>query len=303
MAFFRKSEKQNFDVLSGFSWHVPGVSGMFAMLGMMLVGALLGNVVSLCLLPLGQETVQKYGALISYPVMFIPPMIYAKMKSVRNMAFETGYKIDSCHFGRGGAVLTAVLCMAATCAMAFDMDAVSSLMPPMPEVLKKVMDGMTQGNFWLNFLSVSIFAPFFEEWLCRGTVLRGLLNHVRADGTRMKPAWAIIISALFFAVIHMNPWQAVPAFAAGCLMGYVYYRTGSLMLTMLMHFANNTLALAVGQIESLKDYDSWLDIMPGRMYWIAFVAALLLIILFVRFIRGIALEKPSGNSDEIVPMA
>ncbi len=303
MAFFKKSEKQDYDVLSGFSWYVPGTGGMLAMLGMLLIGALMGNVVSLCMLPLGADAVQKYGTLVAYPVMFIPPMIYAKMKSVRNMTFEIGYRIDSGHFGRGGAVLTAVLCMAATFALAFDMDAVNSLMPPMPEALEKMLDSMTQGNFWLNFLSVSIFAPFFEEWLCRGTVLRGLLNHVRADGTRMKPFRAIVISALFFAVIHMNPWQAVPAFAVGCLMGYVYYRTGSLMLTMLMHFANNTVALIIGQIDSVKDCESWMEIMPGGMYWVTFAAALLLLVLFVRFLRTIPLEKSSGNSDEIAPMA
>lgn len=299
MAFFRKSNKQNFDVLSGYSWYVPGMKGMFALLAALLFGALLGNVAVLCMLPLGKEAAETYGTLISYPVMFIPAMIYAKTKSYRSMTFETGYRIDSSHFTEGGAAVTMLICMIATMAMAFALDAVNALMPPMPEALEKLLDSMTQGNFLLNFISVSIFAPFFEEWLCRGMILRGLLNHKRADGSCMKPLWAIIISALFFAVIHMNPWQAIPAFAIGCLMGYVYYRTGSLKLTMLMHFTNNTLALAVGQIDSLKDCDSWMEAMPSKMYWLLFAASLLLIILSVRALRRIPLEKPSGNSDEL----
>lgn len=299
MAFFKRSSNSNYDVLSGFSWYVPGVSGMFGMLLWLLLGALLGNVVSLCLLPLGKEAVTEYGTVIAYPVMFIPAMIYAKMVSNRNMMFETGYALDSKHFGKGGAVLTAVLCMLATICLAFDMDAINSAMPPMPKWLEDALSSMTEGNFLLNFLSVSIFAPFFEEWLCRGTVLRGLLNHMKADGTKMNPYLAIVISALFFAVIHLNPWQAIPAFAIGCLMGYVYYKTGSLMLTMLMHFANNTLALCMGQNESLSEYDSWMELLPGYAYWTIFAAAVLFIILFVRYIKRIETASPQGNCDEI----
>ena len=300
MAFIKKSAKQNYDILSGYSWYVPGVSGMFALLGMLLFGALLGNVLTLCLLPLGQEAASEYGMIIAYPVMFIPAMIYAKMKSNHNAMFEVGYHIDSNHYGQGGVAVTALLCMLATMGLAFIMDAVNSLMPPMPEGLEALLSSMTEGNFFLNFLSVSIFAPFFEEWLCRGMVLRGLLNYKREDGSQMKPAAAIVISALFFAGIHLNPWQAVPAFAIGCLMGYVYYKTGSLKLTMLMHFANNTLALCIGQSESLKDYDSWMDILPGAAYWgIAAVCAAVIYYVAACHLGKIKTQREAGNSDEI----
>lgn len=302
MAFFKRSSNSNYDVLSGFSWHVPGVGGMFGMLGLLLVGALIGNVVTLLLLPFGQDIMTEYGTLVAYPVMFIPAMIYAKMQSNRNAMFEVGYSIDSNHFGKGGAAVTAILCMVATCCLAFDMDAINSAMPPMPEWLEKALSSMTEGNFLLNFLSVSIFAPFFEEWLCRGTVLRGLLNFRKPDGSSMNPYVAIVVSALFFAVIHLNPWQAIPAFAIGCLMGYVYYRTGSLKLTMLMHFANNTLALCAGQSETLSEYDSWKDFLPGYAYWTIFAAGLLLLVLFVRYISRIETARAQGNCDEIPAM-
>ena len=63
---------------------------------------------------------------------------------------------------------------------------------------------------------MSVFAPILEEWLCRGVVLRGLLNYSRKgepgeDGSRrgMNPALAIAISAIFFATIHGNLWQGI----------------------------------------------------------------------------------------------
>ena len=190
--------------------------------------------------------------------------------------------------------------MLATLALAFLMDIINSQMPPMPEWLENMMNGMTQGNFIINFICVSIFAPFFEEWLCRGMVLRGLLNYKRKDGSKgMKPVWAIIISALFFAFIHLNPWQAIPAFALGCLFGYVYYRTGSLKLTMLMHFTNNTFALIISNLDTLKDTDNWLQVLPVWQYCIVAVICFAYLWIFIRTLNRIELASPSGNCDEI----
>ena len=144
------------------------------------------------------------------------------------------------------------------------------------------MDAMTSADsLLLNLISVSIFAPIFEEWLCRGMVLRGLLAN------KMKPVWAIVISALFFAFIHLNPWQALPAFTIGCLMGYVYYKTGSLKLTMLLHFTNNTFSLVLSNVDALKDMESWRDVMPEPLYWVSVVACVLLTLLIARRFRAI----------------
>ena len=138
------------------------------------------------------------------------------------------------------------------------------------------MSLVTEGNIIINFISVSIFAPLFEEWLCRGMVLRGLLSH------KVKPLWAIVLSALFFAFIHLNPWQALPAFILGCLMGYVYYKTGSLKLTMLMHFTNNSFSLLLSNIDAFKEMENWSDVMSAESYWLCMAICLLLLILIVK---------------------
>ena len=120
--------------------------------------------------------------------------------------------------------------------------------------------------------------------------MRGLLQ-------RVKPAWAIVISATFFAIIHMNPWQAIPAFLLGCLFGYVYYKTGSLLLTMLMHCANNTFSVIITRMDAFKDADTWLDVLSPREYFAGFVAAGLIIIGLVVLLKRIPLERPEGNLD------
>ena len=175
--------------------------------------------------------------------------------------------------------------------MWFFSDPLGRLLPEPGEMIKQLLESMTQGNMILNFISVCIFAPFFEEWLCRGMVLRGLL------GSNVKPAWAIVISALFFALIHMNPWQALPAFVIGSMMGYVYYRTGSLKLTMLMHFTNNFLSLVLSNIDALKDVESWAEVLPAPSYW-ALVALSVLVaaVVIVCFSRIPA--SPTGGLEK-----
>ena len=296
-----RRKTRSFDVFEGHAFYTPAVKGMFALLGLLVVGALFGSLVTILLtLACGASFATEYGTLVAYPLMFIPPMMYAGYKSRSNAVFEQGYALDSKHFGPYGGFVCALMATAAVIAAAFMTDAISAQMPPMPQWLDDALTSMTQGKLWVNLLCVSIFAPLFEEWLCRGMVLRGLLNAKKYDGSaRIAPVWAILISALFFAVIHANPWQAIPAFIVGCLFGYIYYRTGSLKLTMLMHCVNNTFAVICGQIDSLKEMDTWLDVLPGRQYWVLFAAGALLLVLIVRAFGRIPVQTPAGNCDPV----
>ena len=289
---------RNYGFFEKFNYYVPGVADLFILLAFFLLGAVLGNMVTLpAVAVFGQEAGMEYGTLIAYPLMFVPPMLYASIKSRNNSMNRAGRKLDSNHFSPLGGALCAVLVAVGTMALAFCSDAILSVMPSMPTWLEDMLKGMvSEGNIFLNFLMVSIFAPFFEEWLCRGMVLRGLL------GNKVKPAWAIVFSAIFFAVIHLNPWQAVPAFLLGCLFGYVYYKTGSLKLTMLMHFANNTFSLVISNIDAFEDMDSFLDLFPGARYWVIFFACMLLLVLVIRSLGRIPQERPEGTLDPVKPL-
>ena len=261
---------------------------MFALFLMFLLGAVLGNIVALplaALLP--AESATDWITLITYPIMFLPPMLYARSKSKTSSVFHNGLAVDNTNFGRLGGVKMALIVSGMTIATAFAAEPISSLLPEMPEWFEQIMSGLTGGNFILSFICVSIFAPLFEEWLCRGVVLRGLL-------TTMRPASAIAVSAAFFAVLHMNPWQALPAFLLGVVFGYVYYKTGSLKLTMLMHFVNNTMALVMSRIPSLQDAETFADVMSPWAY--ACVIAACIIFLAAAFITLRAIPMSSENA-------
>ncbi len=302
----RKIQK-NYEFFSNFDHYTPGPGGILILLLLLLAGALIGGLIAspVALFMKDSPDALMYVMLISYPVMFIPPMIFASFMSRNNSLFGKGYKLSNKHYSPLGAALCAVLVTIAAIATSFLADSVISLLPPMPEWLEKWMSGITQGNFLLNFLCVSIFAPFFEEWLCRGMVLRGLLNyeHKDKDGETvrgLKPVWAIVISAAFFALIHFNSWQGIAAFAMGLVFGFVYYRTGSVWLTMLMHFANNTFALILANIDSLKDIENFKEVLPAPLYLAIFIFCIAFLAYFFKKFETIKPLDPQGSCAELV---
>ena len=73
---------------------------MFALFLMFLLGAVLGNIVALPLAAvLPAESAADWVTLVSYPIMFIPAMLYASAKSRFDENFTVGYKMDSNNFG------------------------------------------------------------------------------------------------------------------------------------------------------------------------------------------------------------
>ncbi len=275
------------------AWYVPGVADIFILLALLLAGSLLGSIVTALFTSVAPQAAPEYSLLLAYPLQFLPAIMFAARRSSVNSVNKSGFRLDSAHFEPLGWLVCGLLAIVGTLAASFASDSVSALLPPMPEWLDSVLESMTGGVIWVDFVCVSIMAPIFEEWLCRGMILRGLLN-----SGRTRPVWAIVISAAFFALIHMNPWQAIPAFLLGCLFGYVYYKTGSLKLTMLMHFTNNTMALVLSNIPSLDEAENWTDILGGA-YWIYFVLALAVLALVLTAFRRIRTASPSGNCDRV----
>ena len=302
---FSARKVKDFDLFSGHAWYVPGIKGMFGFIGWFLLGALLGGLVQLIMgLFMSQQAILDYGMIVLYPVQFLPAMIYAASQSRKNMIFDPGYALDSKHFSpySFGVMILITILMTFASMFAFDLPNYwnmqltqkSSIMSQFYDMFMELMKQMTGGPFWSSFLVVAIFAPIFEEWMCRGMVLRGLL-------TKMKPVWAIVISALFFAVIHANPWQALNAFLIGLLMGYVYYKTGSLLLTMLIHFVNNGTAVIASHLSSLEDYEDlyWIDVLGKQNYAIVFVVSCIVLAACIYAFYRIKLENPWGNVDRI----
>lgn len=299
----RARNVNNFDLYANHAWYLPGVKGMFALFGFFLLGSILGAIViGILALFVPQAVLVKYEMVVTYPLSFLPVMIYAANKSQRNSLFETGYKLNSTHFGPFKwwqlALITVVLTFSYMFAfdyvnyLNFKVTTTAPLMKQFYDFMIKALEQMMEGPFWSSFLVTAIFAPIFEEWMCRGMVLRGLL-------TKMKPVWAIVLSALFFAIIHLNPWQALNAFVIGLVMGYIYYKTGSLLLTMLIHFVNNASSVIMAQFSSVEDTTFFYDMVPTGTYVVVSLVSLVLFVACLYAFKRIPLEKERGNIDTV----
>lgn len=93
-------------------------------------------------------------------------------------------------------------------------------------------------KFWqrAGFIFIgTILAPLGEETFFRGWLYTTL---------KEKIGWkkAMMLSALLFALVHVYPSQIVPIFFIGLVLAYVYEKTGSIWVSMIMHGVNNLIA-------------------------------------------------------------
>ncbi|MCW6092561.1 CPBP family intramembrane metalloprotease [Clostridium sporogenes] len=106
---------------------------------------------------------------------------------------------------------------------------------PVSESWEKVFEDILK-NPYLMFISFIIIAPIFEEILMRGIILEGFLN-------KYKPVTAIIISSIMFGAMHLNIFQFVNATIGGLFLGVIYYKTRSLVLSIVAHMVNNAIPI------------------------------------------------------------
>jgi membrane protease YdiL (CAAX protease family) len=83
----------------------------------------------------------------------------------------------------------------------------------------------------LFFITMAVIPPLVEELIFRGAILHGLRQF--GDGI------AILSSAFLFALYHGNFTQMVFAFPCGLVLAFAVIKTGSLWVSILIHFVNN----------------------------------------------------------------
>ena len=111
-------------------------------------------------------------------------------------------------------------------------------MPELPNFAEQEF-GTIMATPW-GYLVIGLLAPLSEEIVMRGAILKELLKSEKLG------VWpAITISALMFALIHMNPAQMPHAFLIGLLLGWMYWRTGSILPGVAYHWANNSIAFVM----------------------------------------------------------
>lgn len=108
-----------------------------------------------------------------------------------------------------------------------------------PVDMPELQDGSWQALV-LNILIIGVLPAILEETLFRGLVLQSL----RYAGDTI----AIIVSALLFGLMHGTLYQIPFAFILGIAFGYIAIRTGNILITMFLHFYNNSMSVILEYI-------------------------------------------------------
>ena len=91
----------------------------------------------------------------------------------------------------------------------------------------------------LNFTTIVLLAPVFEEFFIRGILL-----------TRWNIKWgapkAIFMSSLLFGILHTD---IIDSFFFGYVLSILYIRTKSLLIPISIHMANNLIALTIEFVQ------------------------------------------------------
>ena len=147
----------------------------------------------------------------------------------------------------------------ALCGM-FAVDILSSAfnIPNNLEEQFKAMSGTVTG-----FLGICIVGPVMEEIIMRRVILKEMEKAT-------KSMWlGIIISSALFAIIHINPIQVVFAMPAGIFLGWLYCKTGSLLVPICIHILNNTISFITMSVGT--DVEISLDSTLGVVLLIVFI--------------------------------
>ena len=112
---------------------------------------------------------------------------------------------------------------------------------PMPIWLLELFIRISQESWLGGFVLLAMLAPITEEPVFRGLILRGFL-------ARYSAPVALFGSALLFGLAHANPWQLASGLIVGLLLGWLYYRTGSLWPCLFTHALFNGLPHVVAPL-------------------------------------------------------
>ena len=150
---------------------------------------------------------------------------------------------------------------------------------------------------WQMFLVIAVMPGICEELMFRGFLIRFF-----EKGKFWQP---VIISALLFALFHLDPFRFIPVLILGILLGYLSSRSGSIINSMLSHTINNSLALFIGLFAE----KSWMKFIvvdaENLRYWVIAPALVILALSLWAFHRvtrenqaSLVFEEQAGNPQE-----
>jgi len=114
--------------------------------------------------------------------------------------------------------------------------------PEIEELMRELLKAETPLDWLILFTAAVLVAGIAEEMVFRGMLQKALER--RFDINR-----AILLSAFFFALLHISPWWLVQILILGALLGFLAWRSDSIIPGVILHCMNNLFALLLINLE------------------------------------------------------
>lgn len=138
----------------------------------------------------------------------------------------------------------------------------------------------------LYIISTAVIPALTEEFALRGVVLQNLRKY--------GDSFAVVISALLFAVMHGNFVQAPFAFIGGLALGWMAVKTGSLWVGIAIHFLNNLMAVLFDVFKPALGEELYTLVNYGVFFLLLCAGILSLIVLLKKQPDLFQLDNPAS---------
>ncbi len=198
---------------------------------------------------------QKYmQCFMVFGIMIVPSFIYSYLISFATTTQHLG--LVSCSFINivfGFALMISVMPLVGYFAVINEqmqlpafMFSIETKMKAMEELAKVQTEAFlkmnTIGQLVFNVIMIGALAAIGEELLFRGVIQNELQR-------RYTPAIAIVLSSFIFSFFHFQFYGFVPRLLLGAVLGIVFYKSGSLYISMFLHFMNNAIQVVLYYLQ------------------------------------------------------
>ena len=190
------------------------------------------------------ESHQKIITFISFIVgqilMVVPLIVFLKFKKLP-LFHSVRFK-----FLKYSTIKPIILFSTGLIILSDEVDRIIQLFIPTPEYVLDLNYLLKPDSFLgviLLFIAVVILAPLGEEIVFRGFLQQILEKHWK-DITQ-----AILFTSLIFSLIHMNPYWFVQIYFLGVILGFLAWKTKSIIAPLILHSLNNSMALLLSSLD------------------------------------------------------
>ena len=235
---------------------------IFILAALLILGLIIGSVIGV-IYPLvtGQDVMSlnslRFMQISSQIFTFVlPPILYA-MLIKENPKESLGIKNVSYHwFIIGFIMMYAILPLNNVFAewnaglkLPESMSRIEELIKEMYEssavVLEKLVNVNTFGGFVINLIMIAGLAALGEELLFRSIIQTSLIKICKNAHV------GIIVASAIFSFIHFDFYAFIPRLVLGMLLGYMFYYSRSIWVSMFMHFVNNATAVVIYYLNNI----------------------------------------------------